>query len=519
MLKKSLTVVVLCTLLGACVTEPRDPDFAGAEAINKESAAKNRVSLGLTYLSNGNFSQAKANLDKALNFAPKSADAHFAMAYYYQQVDELLLAEEYYQRALKLAPENANIINSYGAFLCEQGRYEKAKSYFLKAVSSKSYVSTAETYENLAICAVDQGKTDDAIGFFESALNHQPTRGKSLFLLAQLQKEQGNYGEAKKTLWKYDRVSRVSPESLWLSYEIARGLGDTKAALGYGELMKSMFPEHPNTALFKKQMGKFQPVATVKNKRRAQPQITSEDADSGEDASSEGVIAETPALIKVNKKTKVLTPKQLEPEASEPENAEAATVEPILSGTEANTEQKDKTVVIVEVPTASTSTESASTASTSTVSTSTVSTSTPTTNGETEPKVSLSASEIAKREAELEAALAAELNDPAAATIDGAAAKVNNSLATADNAPQAEPEAVVKEVVDKAESKTAKLEADLSADAELGYHIVLPKENLYRISIRYNVKMKHLMRWNNLEDPSDIKIGMKLQVKDPKNND
>jgi type IV pilus assembly protein PilF len=184
MLNKSLVAIVFCALLSGCVTEPRDPAFAGAAGINTDAAAKNRVSLGLTYLSNGNFSQAKANLDKALHFAPKSADAHFAMAYYYQQVDELALTEEYYLKALKLAPENPNIINSYGAFLCEQGRYEKAKSYFLRAVTSKSYVSVAETYENLAICAVDQGKTDEAIGFFELALNHQPTRGKSLFFLA-----------------------------------------------------------------------------------------------------------------------------------------------------------------------------------------------------------------------------------------------------------------------------------------------------------------------------------------------
>jgi type IV pilus assembly protein PilF len=463
MLKKSVAAIVLCSLLSACVTEPRDPDFAGADAINTDAAAKNRVSLGLTYLSNGNFSQAKANLDKALNFAPKSADAHFAMAYYYQQVDELALTEEYYLKALKLAPENPNIINSYGAFLCEQGRYEKAKSYFLKAVSSKSYVSTAETYENLAICAVDQGKTDEAVGFFESALNHQPTRGKSLFFLAQLQKEQGNYGEAKKTLWKYDRVSRVSPESLWLSYEIAQGLSDTEAALGYGELMKSMFPEHPNTALFKKQMGKFQPVATVKNKRAAVAApptvqantqaevavIVDESLNAVENDQSASV--ETPSLVKVNKKIKTLAPDTAENKVEE------------------QVQQR----VIENAP---------------------------------------SADEAAKREAELEAALAADFNavSDESASIDGTVEKVDETLATADKAAVT----TVEQTQDKATQQI-----DEAASANASYHVVLPKENLYRISLRYNVKMKYLMQWNNLDDPSAIRIGMKLRVKDPKNND
>ncbi len=479
MLKKSIAAIVLCSLLSACVTEPRDPDFAGADAINKDAAAKNRVSLGLTYLSNGNFSQAKANLDKALNFAPESADAHFAMAYYYQQVDELELTEEYYLKALKLAPENPNIINSYGAFLCEQGRYEKAKSYFLKAVSSKSYISTAETYENLAICAVDQGKTDEAVGFFESALNHQPTRGKSLFFLAQLQKEQGNYGEAKKTLWKFDRVSRVSPESLWLSYEIAQGLGDTKAALGYGELMKSMFPEHPNTALFKKQMGKFQPVATIKNKRGANttsetPLAPEEDtsntsvdasidntastAESGQNASLAG-----PSLIKVNKKIKTLAPGQGPAEMS--------------VGTENGAESK-----------ATKRTQ------------------------QTLVDVALSAEQVAKREAELEAALAAEFNtiNDESASIDGTVEKIDDTLAAADK--------VSDETVEQTQD-TVTQQIDEAASKNASYHVVLPKENLYRISLRYNVKMKYLMQWNNLDDPSAIRIGMKLRVKDPKNND
>lgn len=491
MLKKSVAIIAVCTFLSACVTEPRDPDFAGAEGINKEAAAKNRVSLGLTYLSNGNFSQAKANLDKALNFAPKSADAHFAMAYYYQQVDELQTADEYYLEALNLAPENPNIINSYGAFLCEQGRYEKAKSYFLKAVTSKSYVSTAETYENLAICAVDQGKTDEAIGFFEQALNHQPTRGKSLFLLAQLQKDQGNFGEAKKTLWKYDRVSRVSSESLWLSYEIARGLGDTKSALGYGELMKSMYPEHPNTALFKQQMGKFQPVATVTSKRRApaQQQEAATTSTSPQDS------ADSPSMIKVSKKSKVLAPAD-------------STTEPVI---ESVTNAAADTQVVVENTQDSPVNEAADQ-----------------TADKTDDKriLAITQSEAQKREADLEAALAAEFtadtsNSPTA-TIDGTATKVDNSLATADPVPALAKETVkelVQEPVKERVQEAASQKIDKAADENASYHIVLPKENLYRISLRYNVKMKFLMQWNNLDDPSDIKIGMKLRVKDPIKND
>jgi LysM repeat protein len=55
----------------------------------------------------------------------------------------------------------------------------------------------------------------------------------------------------------------------------------------------------------------------------------------------------------------------------------------------------------------------------------------------------------------------------------------------------------------------------LDANVAEGYHIVLPKENLYRISLKYNVKMKKLLEWNNLTDAGAIRIGTKLRVRDP----
>jgi type IV pilus assembly protein PilF len=60
---------------------------------------------------------------------------------------------------------------------------------------------------------------------------------------------------------------------------------------------------------------------------------------------------------------------------------------------------------------------------------------------------------------------------------------------------------------------------DEAVDHDASYHVVVLDENLYRISLRYNVKMNYLMQWNNLDDPSAIIVGMKLRVKDPKNND
>ena len=93
-----------------------------------------------------------------------------------------------------------------------------------------------------------------------------------------------------------------------------------------------------------------------------------------------------------------------------------------------------------------------------------------------------------------------------------------------DELEKSEPTQVISDVADSqnetASESTQIVERDDSDDADKPvYHIVKPKENLYQISLRYNVKMKYLMQWNKLDDASSIQIGTKLRVKDPKSND
>ena len=257
-LRTSLRVGLLSAaiLTAGCVSNSQSGMYGGN--FDHEEAAKTRMSLGLTYLQNNNYTQAKKNLDKALEFNPRSADVQYAMAYYYQLVGDNLRAEEYYKTAIDLAPNNGDIANSYGAFKCQNGDYEKAKAYFFEAINNRLYANAAQTYENLALCAQSQGKLDEAIGYFEDALQHQPARGKTLFLLSELYIVSQQWDLAESTLQKYQRVAKVTPDSLWLAYEIAKGKGDVEKATGYGDMMISLFPESELTKRYMVQRERLQ---------------------------------------------------------------------------------------------------------------------------------------------------------------------------------------------------------------------------------------------------------------------
>ena len=299
-LRTSLKIGFLSAIIftSGCVSNSQSGLYGGN--FDHEEAAKTRMSLGLTYLQNNNYTQAKKNLDKALEFNPRSAEVQFAMAYYYQLVGDNLRAEEYYETAIDLAPNNGDIANSYGAFKCQNGEYEKAKAYFFDAINNRLYANAAQTYENLALCAQSQGKLDEAIGYFQDALKHQPARGKSLFLLSELYTVSEQWELAESTLRKYERVAKVTPDSLWLAYEIAKGKGDLETAKGYGEMMMSLFPESELTKRYLVQRESMQ-NKVVKTVKSTQPN-DSETQISENQANTDG-LAQTSSNDKENEKS------------------------------------------------------------------------------------------------------------------------------------------------------------------------------------------------------------------------
>ena len=379
-----LIVLSLMIALTGCVSETQPGAFSSE--FDQQEAAKTRVSLGLTYLKNGNYSQAKQNLDKALAFAPRLAETHYGLAYYYQVVGESERADESYQTAMSLAPRDANIANSYGAFLCQDGRYEEAKRFFMQAVNAKQYANSAETYENMALCAQSQGEGEDAIEYLNSALKHQPGRAKTLFILTEMYVATEQYELAAETLRRYEKVARVSADSLWMAIEIAKGQGDLRAANGYGDMLLRMYPNSPLARLYiERQKTVPQPVVKVKTKPQSQ-------------------VVSVPVPEKV-------TDSEREMQATEASVAES-------NQTESTKSEVPEPAVVTEEP---------------------------------------------------------DANEP---------------------------------VVEAKQN----IEAD---EAESLFHVVQPKENLYRLSLKYNIKLNTLKEWNNLDENGSIKVGMKLWLVPP----
>ncbi|MGF1759955.1 type IV pilus biogenesis/stability protein PilW [Photobacterium sagamiensis] len=231
---------LLCSLLVGCVTVK---ETSNKKEFNRIDASEARIALGLRYLETGQWQRARENLEQALKYAPKYYRAQNAMAYYFQKVDENEAAEDMYKKALQYSPKNGDTLNNYGVFLCSEQRYDEAISAFLKAIEQPDYYLTSASYENAALCSLDNGDTQQALRYFEKALSHDPYRPKSMLQLAQMKIEFQNYKDARAMLFKFNKRYGYKPDSLWLLIQLENQAGRLTQADKYADLLKEQFPD------------------------------------------------------------------------------------------------------------------------------------------------------------------------------------------------------------------------------------------------------------------------------------
>lgn len=208
MFKASITLFFLSLTLG-CVTVKRAD---GNAIFDPLLAADARIELGLSYLKTGNTVRAKQNLDLALQYAPKYVRATSAIAYYYQQVLETEQAEDWYLRAIRLSPNDGNLLNDYGVFLCRQQRYQKAVQQFKQAIQQPGYSRVAVSYENAGLCTLKLEQWYRAEIYFTKSLQHQPHRYRSDIELVRLAIR---FGQIDRAQYRLDRIQTrvgITPE-------------------------------------------------------------------------------------------------------------------------------------------------------------------------------------------------------------------------------------------------------------------------------------------------------------------
>lgn len=226
-----LIYVLLIGLLSSCQSVP-DGIITNSKSQKQDVVALN-VQLGMRYLAQGNTPRAKQKLLTALKWDSNSLSAITAMAYFMEKTGEQKKAQALYQKALALKPLQGEPLNNYGTFLCRNGNFKEAESYFLKAVNDVNYVNTAGAYENAGLCALQVPDRSKAASYFKMALKHDPKRRQSIQGLLRICLQQDKLNKAQQYLKQYQAVIMSDSEMLNLAASIEAAAGNTVLAQQY----------------------------------------------------------------------------------------------------------------------------------------------------------------------------------------------------------------------------------------------------------------------------------------------
>ncbi len=211
---------------------------ADGKRADLDKASKLYTDLGLGYMQQGELERAMSKLERALELKPNNADAHHYLAEVYRQLGDDEFAEKHYLRAIKLSPKDARTLNNYGAFLCGQSRFGDAETYFLRAAAVPRYRTPELSYENIAMCAMRVKNSDKAVEYFRKALAIMPTLPKSLYNMALISYNRGDFLRARAFLQRLQSSHGMSNQAVELGIRIETALGDSAAVARYRKMLE-----------------------------------------------------------------------------------------------------------------------------------------------------------------------------------------------------------------------------------------------------------------------------------------
>lgn len=231
-------LAVLATLLAACIQTQSNP-----REVSLEDAARANLQLGASYLQRGQLELAREKLEKAVSQDPKLASARTYLAVLYERIGEQESADREYRAALRLAPGDPAVANTYGGYLCRTDRRREGIKYFERAGDNPLYQTPAVAFTNAAVCARAIPDNELAEAYLRRALAADPKYREALLRLAMLGLDTGKPLQARAFLERYHAAGPATADSLVLGIRAETALGDERTAEMYRRRLREEFPQ------------------------------------------------------------------------------------------------------------------------------------------------------------------------------------------------------------------------------------------------------------------------------------
>lgn len=181
--------------LALAMVELGEPEAAAEHfraSLAIEPTAEIYSDLGFVMAQLGQWQEARANYQKALELDPNCASAHFNLAATSVREGDFAAAETHYRQALP-GRATAETHNGLGYVLDHQGRHDEAIAEFRTAIELDPHFWPA--FNNMAEALEQQSKLDEAAEYYRRSLAERPSAG-AYNALGRVLRELGRADEA-----------------------------------------------------------------------------------------------------------------------------------------------------------------------------------------------------------------------------------------------------------------------------------------------------------------------------------
>ena len=221
------------------------------------------LTLAKAQLDNKHWQSAHKNLLKAQSLNHKNAMAQSYLGFYSQQVGETKQAQKYYAKALNLSPNNPEILNQYGVFLCKQNDFTQAIKTFDQVIKHKSFTQLYLAYQNKGLCLykkLNNSKTtldstnsksskkikQDIKRSLLAAIKHNKGLALSYLTLAEIEYKDKHFKKSYNYLKEFNNLAIPNERSTSLKNNLKKRLQTTSAKSSKAKPVDSHRLKHSN---------------------------------------------------------------------------------------------------------------------------------------------------------------------------------------------------------------------------------------------------------------------------------
>ena len=247
-----ILILALAAALAGCAGTPQRNQREADEPASQQAAvgaarqrAKVHTELGGAYLSDGRLAVALEEGRTAIEADSSYAPAYNLLGLVHMYLQENRVAEENFEKALRYAPDDAEISNNFGWFLCQTGQEKRSIAYFQTAIKNPLYSTPSKPYTNAGICSLRLKDDKAAEGFLQRALQADPNSTTAHYWLADIFYRYDRLAEARAQLAELIRLAEPEAASVWLALRVERKLGDREAEARYASQLRRKFAGSP----------------------------------------------------------------------------------------------------------------------------------------------------------------------------------------------------------------------------------------------------------------------------------